>query len=341
MANKNLHVETLRGLACLLVVGIHSISTLYQNNLMGDNIYILKIASFLSYLRMPLFAFLSGYVYSMRPVKFSSLRRFIKGKIRRIIIPLFTVGTSVSLITHFFGTKGVIGISDALLCVIMPVGVYWFLGAIFIIFIISAVLDSLNIMNSKKNIALVIIASLLIRSIDVNITNILSLSGALYLFPFFIFGVLMQRFDIDSVSLKVASTVILLLAAIHISQYTGTPDDIRNERFFGSIVSICFCYFIFKLKLTSRSLVYIGGFSYSIYLFHILFVTAPRIIISKANLFDTYPVYPSIVLSIFIGISAPIIFDKIISKRKTLSLLFLGKKRSWFFLIKISSSANS
>ena len=330
MANKNLHVETLRGLACLLVVGIHSISTLYQNNLMGDNIYILKIASFLSYLRMPLFAFLSGYVYSMRPVKFSSLRRFIKGKIRRIIIPLFTVGTSVSLISHFFGTKGVIGISDALLCVIMPVGVYWFLGAIFIIFIISAVLDSLNIMNSKKNIALVIIASLLIRSIDVNITNILSLSGALYLFPFFIFGVLMQRFDIDSVSLKVASTVILLLAAIHISQYTGTPDSIgiRNERFFGPIVSICFCYFIFKLKFTSRSLVYIGGFSYSIYLFHILFVTAPRIIISKANLFDTYPVYPSIVLSIFIGISAPIIFDKIISKRKILSLLFLGKKRS-------------
>ncbi|QQO50373.1 acyltransferase [Raoultella ornithinolytica] len=83
--NRDLSIDSLRGLACLLVVFIHCLSTLYQNGILSNDFWLVKISAFLSYLRMPLFTFLSGFVYSMRPAKKENLPQFVKGKIRRIL----------------------------------------------------------------------------------------------------------------------------------------------------------------------------------------------------------------------------------------------------------------
>ena len=54
-------------------------------------------ADFFIYFRMPLFAFISGYVYASKPFA-GQASRFLAGKTRRLLLPLFIVGTSFALV---------------------------------------------------------------------------------------------------------------------------------------------------------------------------------------------------------------------------------------------------
>jgi len=64
--DKNHSIETMRGLACLMLVAYHVIGSNGSNGLqVPDNGIVRHICDVLSYLRMPLFAFISGYVYGL------------------------------------------------------------------------------------------------------------------------------------------------------------------------------------------------------------------------------------------------------------------------------------
>ena len=54
-------------------------------------------ADFFIYFRMPMFAFISGYVYASKPFA-GQASRFLAGKTRRLLLPLFIVGTSFALV---------------------------------------------------------------------------------------------------------------------------------------------------------------------------------------------------------------------------------------------------
>jgi fucose 4-O-acetylase-like acetyltransferase len=52
-------------------------------------------------IRMPLFTLISAYVYAMVPVaEWRNYPRLIKGKSRRLLLPLITVGTLMHVLRH-------------------------------------------------------------------------------------------------------------------------------------------------------------------------------------------------------------------------------------------------
>ena len=77
-------VETLRGLAILLVVAEHVIGQDSSNGLRlpDDSLYLYASHS-LDFVRMPLFTFLSGAVYAMRPLAPGGARGFLRGKAKK------------------------------------------------------------------------------------------------------------------------------------------------------------------------------------------------------------------------------------------------------------------
>ena len=87
-------MQTLRGLACLLLVGFHVIgySTTSGMAVPDDSGWRL-FANLFTPLRMPLFAFLSGFVYAYRPVQPGQEGRFARKKLVRLWLPLLTVTT--------------------------------------------------------------------------------------------------------------------------------------------------------------------------------------------------------------------------------------------------------
>ncbi len=88
-ANRDIRIDTLRGVACLLLVSMHVIG---HNSTAGirvddDSAYRWFADSFM-YLRMPLFSVLAGFVYGWRPLRArSAYRGFMGKKARRLLIP--------------------------------------------------------------------------------------------------------------------------------------------------------------------------------------------------------------------------------------------------------------
>lgn len=93
----NRQIETLRGFACVLLVLYHVIGADPSNGLRVNEGPVRLMNDALAYVRMPLFTFLSGMVYGLRPFG-GDTRRFVIGKCRRLLIPMFVVGTLFAVV---------------------------------------------------------------------------------------------------------------------------------------------------------------------------------------------------------------------------------------------------
>jgi fucose 4-O-acetylase-like acetyltransferase len=85
------HVDTIRGISCLLLVVWHVIGDSSTTGLhVAPHSYWRYFADIFIYFRLPMFAFVSGYVYGKRPFE-GDARRFLTGKARRLLLPMFVV----------------------------------------------------------------------------------------------------------------------------------------------------------------------------------------------------------------------------------------------------------
>ncbi|MFZ4625773.1 MAG: acyltransferase family protein, partial [Rhodoferax sp.] len=135
----NLQIETLRGLACLLLVAYHMVGADPGNGLRLEDGPLRWLNDGLAYLRMPLFTFLSGLVYGMRPFAGNS-RAFLLGKTRRLLVPMLVVGTVFAVLqANIAGTHAVA--MPWYLLHIQPVGHFWFVESLFWVFLVIWALE--------------------------------------------------------------------------------------------------------------------------------------------------------------------------------------------------------
>jgi len=139
MKDRNIEIDTLRGIACLFLVAYHVVGDTPNSGLRIENGLYRDINDLLIYIRMPLFTFLSGVVYAYRPFK-SNIRHFILGKCRRLLLPLLVVGTTFAIIQANISSANS-SINNWYLIHIIPVAHFWFIEAIFIIFMIIIPLE--------------------------------------------------------------------------------------------------------------------------------------------------------------------------------------------------------
>ena len=95
--NRNLEIDTLRGLACLLLVAYHVIGATPSIGLKLSDGLLRELNDDLAYIRMPLFTFLSGFVYALRPYA-GNWSAYLKGKATRLLVPMLFVGTLFALL---------------------------------------------------------------------------------------------------------------------------------------------------------------------------------------------------------------------------------------------------
>src|SRR3569833_297723 len=89
LPRESLRVETLRGLACMLIVAFHVIGSHTASGLhVSEDSPYRYFANLFMHLRMPLFTFLSGFVYAYRPVIRGQVRAFAAKKLLRLLLPL-------------------------------------------------------------------------------------------------------------------------------------------------------------------------------------------------------------------------------------------------------------
>lgn len=318
---RNLEIDTLRGLACVLLVSFHvvGVSADMGLHLPADH-WLQQFDGALAYLRMPLFSFLSGYVYAVRPYRpgQSDARGFIQGKMRRLLLPMLTVGTIFALLQN--ATPGANQrITDWWLLHIVPVAHFWFLEALFIVFLLVVALEHWRLLDSPQRFAGVWTVSVL-AFLYLHATAFFAVSGAVYLMPFFLAGLACQRFDLHAVTTRWLAAAVLALACVWLVAMPQPPG--QSLSLAGLLAGLSAAFLLLRSGWRWPALAYVGSFSFAIYLLHVFFTAGSRMAFTHLGVANLYVLLG---LGTLLGLAGPMLAAQLISRSARLKLWLLGE----------------
>lgn len=321
-------VQTLRGAACMLLVAYHVVG---NDSLMGlrvpDDSAWRSFAELLVHLRMPLFTFLSGFVYAYRPIQPGREGAFAKKKLLRLWLPLITVSTLYFLIQQVApDVNWRRPWSEMWQIYFMPYAHFWFLQAIILIFALVGILDRFGAMRRLSGFALVFAIALALHFWLVIYPPVFSSNQALYLVPFFLAGLGANRFGtafhwpplkIVCLAVFVVGMILHALAVYHLYGEVAVP-----RTYFATALSLAGLLSLFWWTPPSRVLAWIGGFSFTIYLYHVFFTGGMRVALGMIGLPDL-PL--NFLAGCIAGIAGPIIVELVFRRNVLLRRFFLGQ----------------
>lgn len=323
---KDASIETLRGIAIVLLVAFHAVDAELRNQTTAAGYSVFAHATFsLAYIRMPLFTVISGFVYALRPVRRDNVRPFLRGKARRILLPFVSVATLQYLLQALMpGVNSRPALGDIWRIYVFEYEHFWFLQAIALVFCTVTILDRLGWMNRLRP-WLACVAAAGTLSLFVPRSSFFSLGGYVYLLPYFLLGCGLNRFADAArrpyvvVSALVVAVGGLLLQQLVWFQWLDVNTDTRSP--LALSVGMCVLVVFFYVRRPNSLLARLGTYSYSIYLLHqFSLALAPRILLwSGAN-----AMMAEFVLKVLLGLSLPIVADYVLKRSKPLRLVFLG-----------------
>lgn len=324
---KSLEIETLRGLACLLLVLYHVIGPLGGGLKIDLGSPFRVIADSMVYVRMPLFTFISGYIYSIYKIRGNDFSAYFVGKVRRLIVPLFFVGIPFSILQVVGpGVNKEIGLIDALLSFYVPVNHFWFLQAVFIIFMFVGLLQWRGLLRTSLHLYLLFLFSAVAFLLPAFAFDAFGINGAIYLLPFFVTGMICQE-NVGALkrSLKGGGPVVFLLISITLL-YIATVDReliVDRRSLVGLLVGCVSCIALLSTDIRSRFLIWLGGYSYAIFLFHVLFAATSRFALGRMGITDQSVL---VLGGLLCGLLGPVLLANIFSRFTLTSVLFLGER---------------
>jgi fucose 4-O-acetylase-like acetyltransferase len=287
-------IDALRGFACLLLVAYHVIGSSPSGGLHLNYPHPLRLfADALGDLRMPVFAFVSGFVYQYRPATIVGYREFLKGKTSGLLIPGSVAIVIFQAASWLTGSRFSLPPSSLWEPFLYSYAHFWYLQAIFVILAVFGLIDA--VLGNRHTVVLLVIAS------AVQVLNLvpgggfLSFSGILYLAPYFLFGVVFHRrlnevtrigFDLAWGGLIVAAAAAAYKVSLHLPP--AAPVTSRNN--IESLVlgvSLCVVLFFF-FNARSQFLDKVGRHSFIIYLYHPLGASAMRQALYFLGIRDPY-----------------------------------------------------
>jgi peptidoglycan/LPS O-acetylase OafA/YrhL len=320
----NLQIQSLRGLACVLLVLYHVVGSDNIHGLRIDHGALRVINDGLAYLRMPLFTVLSGLVYGLRPFDGDS-RRFLLGKVRRLLIPMLVVGTVFALIQS--QVPGVnTGAPDWRTLHILPVGHFWYCESLLWVFLLIWLVERWHLLDDPAGFAAIFTLAVLVY-LSWRGPRWLGIQGAIYLLPYFLGGLAVQRLGLwqrlRSPWLLGLLFLIALLAVVEIGWPVPNPNR-RTVWILLAGLALCgLCLGLFlSLRIESTLLIRVGQSSYAIYLFHVFFTAAMRISLKVAHI-DLLAL--QILAGLALGLAGPMLIDHWGSRQRWTRLLLLGK----------------
>lgn len=324
---KSLEIETLRGLACLLLVLYHVIGPLGGGLKIDLGSPFRVLADSMVYVRMPLFTFISGYIYSIYKIRGNDFSAYCVGKVRRLIVPLFFVGIPFSVLQVVGpGVNKEVGLIDALLSFYIPVNHFWFLQAVFIIFVFVGFLQWRGLLQTATRLYLLFLFSALVFLLPPFPVDAFGINGAIYLLPFFVTGMIChEKVSALKRSLKVIGPVVFVLISAVLLYVAAVDRELIVDRrsIVGLLVGCMSCVALLSTDMRSKALIWLGGYSYAIFLFHVLFAASSRFALGRLGVTDDSVLVAGGVLC---GLLGPVLLSNIFSRFTLTSILFLGER---------------
>jgi len=323
---KDLSIETLRGLAIILMVAGHVIGDKSYNGMQveNDSLYRYFYFSF-QYLRMPLFTVISGYVYALRPLNDGRIFKFLKGKGRRILIPMVTVATVQFLLKALVpDVNNPVYVADIWKIYVMPFDQFWFLQALFLVFITVALLEKFQLLKSWKGYTIIFLVSCALFLYFPLFTPVFSFNRFIYLLPFFLFGIGLNRYGHilhqPRVNFTVLFVFIVLVFIQQFSWYDMLDVETKKRSMLSLAIGLTGIYLLFQYRVEIPWLAWLGYYAFGIYLFG---TAGSRILINYISAPASYIIF---IISLIFGLIVPIVYEFIIMRSYLLKRIFLGLK---------------
>ena len=329
---RDLSIETLRGLAVLLMVLCHVIGDDGGRGLRVEDDSVYRYGYFsCMYLRMPLFTVIAGFVYATRPVSFRTADRFLKGKARRLLVPFATVAAlqfavqqAVAQVTP--GVNGAGSWAEFWRVYVFGYDQFWFLQALFADFLIVIALEGLGLMAEIGGWAACLAgAALAARYLPK--PELFSLWGALYLLPFFLLGCGLRRFEdrlaTRTVAVATAAAFAVLFALQQVVWWERLPADVEPTSWLGLSVGVTGTALLVHFRRSFVPLAALGAGSFAIYLFHVFGAAGSRIALSRIGVVDRPTL---LVAGLAAGLGLPILAERVLRRSRLLRTTLLGLK---------------
>ncbi|SNT13253.1 Surface polysaccharide O-acyltransferase, integral membrane enzyme [Sphingomonas laterariae] len=315
------NLDTVRGLACLLLVIYHVVgnSPARGLELPADSAWHYATDSF-ALIRMPVFTILSGLLYGRLRVDRAHLEPFAVKKLRRLAIPLIVLTILTWSIRSLMGEESVT-LGYALTHAYEH---FWFLQALLWVFAFIAIADVFA--RPSTMMLAVLVAATALLSATTQVAAPFSLEQALYLLPFFLFGLLLSQCSIDSLRPERGFAALAIAGAIMIWQQAGLlglTDKLARDGIPAFICGSAACVALLALSPRITWLETIGRYSYTIYLWHIFFLAGTR---EALLLIGVREVPLLFFASASMGLIAPILLHHWATRREWSAVLLLGIK---------------
>jgi hypothetical protein len=165
---------------------------------------------------------------------------------------------------------------------------------------------------------LFVISGFLLLSLGQPYSPYFGFKGFVYLVPFFFTGYAIRYYLVDlDVNRVLASLALVALLASAVWFDYGSVRGLR-----AMVLGVLFCVLIYTLKLEIPLLARVGHYSYSIFIYHVFFTAASRLVLEFAT--DGYVFYKVIVCTFF-GVVGPIILYRLFRNIAVLRPLAFGE----------------
>ena len=353
--------DAMRALLILFIVITHILQNfnphatwlIYNSNDISISPFIID---FLMLFTLQSFFIMSGYLAAMSINKLG-IQYFFDSRIKRVLIPiLFTALTFNSLQAYVLSQSGWI---DITLSTYLNEGQWishlWFLIDLAIFFLLSYVAVVLanpiikkanylfNIIFEKAGlymllffVAFIILMLTIIFSIlsPYIYNQIINIKSIFFYFPFFILGTLLfnnQNIFKSFIQVPILKTILLTVLFIYFSLYFKESSNNIEKivyYFFDALSNIfasalCFTFFHKTFNKKSKLFLFLSDASFSIYLFHHLFVIVIGLLLINLNI-GAYLGF--LILFVTVIVLTLSLHHFLISKIKILAFLYNGKK---------------
>jgi peptidoglycan/LPS O-acetylase OafA/YrhL len=328
-------IQALRGLACLLLVAFHVIGSRSTSGMhVGADSPYRQFADLLTHIRMPLFTFLSGFVYAYRPVLQGSAWSFAQRKLVRLWLPLVAVSTLyflLAMVVPGHSATGKMPWGQMWQIYVFPYVHFWFLQAIILIFAAVILLERLRLLSTPLRYLVALAVSAAIHlSIDMAGADHspFSVVDALYLAPFFLLGMGANRFRSWLLQPAIIWTcAVAFLASMTVHAILVLEQGRITERgtVLGLVIGASSALALVGTFPRLKPLERLGAYSFAIYLFHPFFVAAMRAALKLAGLSSTEVAFA---LGLGAGVIGPVILECVLAEGRffrPLNRLLLGK----------------
>ena len=314
-------VQTLRGMACCMLLVYHIIGATPLQGLRVHDSWLRELTEALVAVRMPVFGLIAGAMYG-----YSSQRGWalVKNKAKRLLLPMFSVGSIFALLQYVTPGSNY-HTQDLYLIHIVPVAHYWFLESLFLIFCLLAMAESLLPLKNAATWCVYFVGSLMLYLAHPGIIWF-SVLGACYLLPYFLLGTAMTRLQLDRYQQRPHIGLLLTGTGAVLIVYLLLQGQ-ELERFSAAVLlaGLLMSAGLWSLGWRNALLARIGDYSFAIFLFHSFFTSATRMALQKL-----VPDAQILVLfvSVPIGILLPIALQQLIHRSSGASAWLLGGKTS-------------